>query len=271
MTNDSSPIPEEFRDARCGPEADWWPDSLEEQELMMLCALRFDGGGYDAELSRDRPDCTYGNLAHLYTDHEAQTFHPHEDLKHQMGVMFWLQRSLKWGDGLPDRESLMYVWLFIQLHGREVPGGWECQDYLTQYECRRDDARRLAANLSPLVERAIRARFPDDRPLGGPHQPGSYDLQVGKWYHLFICDGGEVHPSPILIREAKRTGRNRLTLHFLHAWYPAGAQEKEYALRLTCETPEGIDADSLDTKGRRLMIRAAEKWVGGGDDSVHEA
>lgn len=87
----------------------------------------------------------------------------------------------------------------------------------------------------------------------------SFPLAVGRWYELGVIDGGELHESPIRVDGIERSGKNHLRLKFHHANYPDGVRDKDYNLRITRESEEGIDAKSLDSRGRSVTIRPLRK------------
>lgn len=97
-------------------------------------------------------------LKRLYENHFATSFDLHPDLEHNLAIFFWLQRSLKWLDALPDRESVLYVWLFLNLYRAEVPERYRLADYWTKWE--EGDyklrALRFSARVLPAVEVEVR-------------------------------------------------------------------------------------------------------------------
>lgn len=71
---------------------------------------------------------------------------------------------------------------------------------------------------------------------------------------MALIDGGEEIPSPIRVDEVTRGPRGRLRLGFYHADYPDGVRDKVYELRITDESAAGLEAKSLEVKGRQVKI-----------------
>lgn len=101
---------------------------------------------------------------------------------------------------------------------------------------------------------------------------GGLELQPGRWY---ACEfiGEEFPPesdstsySPILVHGAKglKTGRRQFELHFHHANYPAGVQDKLYRLRTLLRAPGLLLAESLEHQPVRLLqiYEISLEWLG---------
>lgn len=101
---------------------------------MSTCALRFDGWAYACSLGQEGDADVFQVLEQLYETHFATSFDLHPDLEHNLAIFFWLQRSLKWVDTLPDRECVLYVWLFLRLHSVEIPERYRLADYWARWE-----------------------------------------------------------------------------------------------------------------------------------------
>ena len=81
-----------------------------------------------------------------------------------------------------------------------------------------------------------------------------FPLIEGEWYEMAVIDGGEEMLSPIRVDEVERGPRGRLRLSFYHGDYPEGVRDKVYELRITDESAAGLDAKSLEVKGRQVRI-----------------
>ena len=130
---------------------DWWPS--ESEDVLFTCALRFDGGKLDQDLAGAQPLPTYAALLRVYETHHARSYQLLADDTLNFGILFLLQRTLKWSDLLADHERVLFLKLFLRLHDTDVPDGYELTEYHRRYQCQRPAARALALKLSPLVRR----------------------------------------------------------------------------------------------------------------------
>lgn len=158
----AEPAENRTRDPRQGADEPWWPMN-EDATLVGNCALRFDGAKYDQELAHPSMG-TYVAIGSLYEDHFEHTFDLYEDDSKNWAVFFWLQRSIKWCDYLDLRASLVYVRLFLHLHDKPVPRGYDQPEWLSivKYgEREHRAAHELAERLRLPLEHAIASFVPD--------------------------------------------------------------------------------------------------------------
>ena len=138
-------------------EAPW---NLDDQavELLFACALRFDGGKYDAALARPGDTYGYDALSRSAARGLDGTFTIGGSVLDQFAALFFHQRSL--GREAPDNAGvwLGFLRLFLHLHAEETPRGYASLEYQRQYAAGREAAAGIAARLAPLVEAAIASR-----------------------------------------------------------------------------------------------------------------
>lgn len=142
--------------------ADWWPMD-EDAYLVQNCALRFDGEQFERDMAV-RGQGTYPAALQVYEKHFKQSFDLLEDDVENMAVFFLLQRAIKWHDHLNPRDQLVYVRLFLHLHDKPVPRGYDHPSWQIDVkygEREQAAARALAARLRPHLECAIATFVPE--------------------------------------------------------------------------------------------------------------
>lgn len=132
------------------PPMTWKPDLCGDE--VIFCALRFDGGKRDEELSRETPSQgNYGNFSRLHEEHfAAKPWRLHPDPLVNWGEFYWLQRSHKWS-GLARKDARLLAWLFTQLHDQPVPRGYEQAEYAEKYQRLKPSAVILATEWAGLL------------------------------------------------------------------------------------------------------------------------
>lgn len=96
---------------------------------------------------------------------------------------------------------------------------------------------------------------------------GRLTLQPRTWYALdYLTAAGSRHASPIWVTEVvpAKTGNGELLLHFHHANYPEGVQDKAYRLRVLRRTPAFIVAERVDAPAPCPLVLLTEvtaAWI----------
>lgn len=94
-----------------------------------------------------------------------------------------------------------------------------------------------------------------------------FTLNRHRWYAMqVVLRNGTQHVSPVWIFEVRalKSGKGIMQLHFWHANYPEGVQDKVYDLRVIRREPGYLLAERQDDGSKALVLlsEVTSEWIG---------